>query len=62
MKEPDWSMICLQLRRDYKPLSTIGKEVGSDERHLNRLARGDVKQPSFMVGVRLLDLYYDHCT
>lgn len=61
MKEPNWSIICLQLRRDYKNLCAIGKEVGSDWQHLNRLARGDVKEPKFMVGIRLLDLHYDHC-
>jgi len=61
MIEPNWSIICLQLRRDYKSLGAIGKEIGSDWQHLNRLARGDVKEPKFMVGVKLLDLHYDHC-
>ena len=61
MIEPNWSIICLQLRRDYKNLHAIGKEIGSDWQHLNRLARGDVKEPKFMVGVKLLDLHYDHC-
>ena len=56
----DWQQVALNLRR-YKPLSQVAKEVGSDWRHLNRLARGEVKQPRFETGVRLLDLHLDHC-
>ena len=56
----DWQKCALNLRR-YKPLSQIAKEIGSDWRHLNRLARGEVKQPRFDTGVRLLDLHYDKC-
>ena len=54
----DWQRLTLNLRR-YKPLSQVAKEVGSDWRHLNRLARGEVQQPRFETGVRLLDLHYD---
>ena len=54
----DWQRVALNLRR-YKPLSQVAKEVGSDWQHLNRLARGEVAQPRFDTGVRLLDLHYD---
>jgi hypothetical protein len=57
----DWQDITNNIRHHYKPLSTVAKEVGSDWRHLNRLARGEVNQPRFDVGVRLLDLHYDVC-
>ena len=57
----DWQQVTLNIRRHYKPLSQVAKEVGSDWRHLNRLARGDTQQPSFIVGVRLLDLHLDKC-
>lgn len=57
----NWSAVCLHLRSRYKPLSEVAKEVGSDWRHLNRLARGEVQQPRFDVGMRLLDLHLDHC-
>lgn len=56
----DWQAITNNLR-SYKPLSRVAKEVGSDWRHINRLARGEVSQPKFSVGVKLLDLHYDHC-
>ena len=55
----DWQRTTLAIRRHYKPLSQVAKEVGSDWRHLNRLARGDVQQPRFLTGVKLLDLHYD---
>lgn len=55
----DWSLICCTIRARYKNLSDVAKEVGSDWQHLNRLARGDVEQPKFLVGVKLLDIYYD---
>ena len=55
----DWQRVCLNLRRNYRPLSQVAKEVGSDWRHLNRLACGEVEQPKFLTGVRLLDLHLD---
>lgn len=55
----DWQKVTLNLRTHCAPLSQVAKVVGSDWRHLNRLARGEVQQPRFMTGVRLLDLHYD---
>ncbi len=57
----DWQLLTINLRRDYKSLSSIAKEVGSDWQHLNRLARGETKEPRFSVGVRLIDLHFDYC-
>lgn len=57
----DWQQVCLNLRNHYKPLSQVAKEVNSDWRHLNRLARGEVEQPRFLTGVKLLDLHLDKC-
>jgi len=56
---PDWSLVCTLLRRHYGPLARVARDVGSDDRHLCRLERGDVQQPRFNTGVRLLDLAYD---
>lgn len=56
----DWMMICINLRR-IKPLAAIGREIGSEEKTLNRLARGEVKEPRFSLGIKLLDLHYDLC-
>lgn len=57
----DWQKVTLNLRHCYKPLSQVAKEVGSDWRHLNRLARGEVLQPRFDTGMKLLDLHFDVC-
>jgi len=56
----DWQRVTLNLRR-VRPLSTVAKQIGSNERHLNRLARGEVDQPRFNTGVALLDLHFDLC-
>ena len=57
----NWQKVCLNIRGRYKNLSDVAKEVGSDWQHLNRLARGEVKEPKFSVGVKLLDIHYDYC-
>lgn len=57
----DWQMVTLNLRGRYKPLSQVAKEVGSDWRHLNRLARGEVAAPRWDTGIALLDLHLDKC-
>lgn len=57
----DWQKVTLNIRRDYKPLATVAKEIGSDWRHLNRLARAETKQPRYDTAIRLLDLHFDVC-
>lgn len=57
----DWMKVTINLRRHYKPLAQVAKEVGSDWRHLNRLARGEVNEPRFSTACRLLDLHFDKC-
>ena len=56
----NWSLLLILLRANYKAISGVAREVDSNERHLNRIARGEVNEPKFMVGVRLLDLYHSH--
>lgn len=57
----DWQKVCINLRRHYKPLAQVAREVKSEERHLNRLARGETEQPKYAVALRLLDIHFDHC-
>lgn len=57
----DWQKVCLNLRR-YKSLSTVARELGVDDRHLQRLARGEVSEPRFNTGVKLLDLHFEKCS
>lgn len=57
----DWQMVTLHIRRAGVPLAQAAKRAGSDDRHLNRLARGEVEQPRWLTGVKLLDLHHDLC-
>ena len=54
----NWQQVATNLRR-YKPLHQVAREVGSTETTLNRIARGETKEPKYMAGVKLLDLHYD---
>jgi hypothetical protein len=57
----DWQHVCLQLRRRYKSLHAIAREIDSCGRHLTRLATGEVQQPRFDTGMKLVELYGEHC-
>jgi len=57
----NWQQITLNLRSNYKSLSAIGREVGSDWQHMNRLSRGEVSEPKYSVGIKLLNLHFEHC-
>lgn len=52
----DWSLLLGLLRaRSGRALSVFARSVGMDELTINKLARGEVKQPLFAQGLRLLD-------
>jgi len=55
----DWQRVCLNLRQQYGNLHRVAKLTQLDERHLQRLARGEINEPRFNSGIRLLDLHYD---
>lgn len=55
----DWQQLTISLRQHYKPLERVADELGISRQHINRLARGDVLEPRFNSGVRLLDLAHD---
>ena len=55
-----WQQVILNLRR-VKSLHNIARSAGSNVTHLNRIARGEVAEPRFNTGVKLLDLHYDYC-
>lgn len=57
----NWPLVCIYLRKHYKAIATFAPEVNSSAQYLNKLARGELKKgPPFELGVRLLDLLYDH--
>jgi len=57
---PDWSALLTRLRaRSQVPLAHIAREVGMDERTINRLARGEIREPRFSSAMKLLDIAAD---
>ena len=56
----NWQRVVLNLRRHIS-VSAVARRAGSNERHLNRIARGEVHEPRFSTGLRLLDLHHELC-
>ena len=57
----DWSMIVLSLQNKGFSCEKLAGQLGSCPVHLRRIARGEVIQPKFDVGIKLLDLHSDLC-
>jgi hypothetical protein len=55
----DWQLCLLYLRKVLGSYGAIEKRTGMDYQHLLRLGLGDVKEPRFNSGIKLLDLAYD---
>ena len=56
----NWQQVILNMRR-HRPVSAIARQCGSNETHLNRIARGEVNEPRFNTGLKLLDVHLDLC-
>lgn len=56
----DWSLVILLLKKHFGNADKIAKTAVSDWTHINRLARGEVNEPRFNTGIRLLDLLVKH--
>lgn len=54
----DWSE-CVCKLRNHMTYCQIADAVGMSWQHVRRLAAGEVSEPRFNSGVRLLDLAYD---
>ena len=57
----NWQQVILNLNNAGLSCERIAKTVSSNQRHIARIARCEVKEPKFNTGVRILDLHYDHC-
>ena len=55
----DWSYVVNRLRSSRGSLEKVARQVDSCPQHLRRLARGDIQDTKFMVGVKLLDMHID---
>ncbi len=55
----DWTQILNRLRASRGSMVIVAKEVHACPDSLNKIARGEVNEPKFMTGIRLLDLHSD---
>ncbi len=54
----DWQLCIVKLRK-HMTYCMIASRVSACHRHIERIARGDITEPRFNTGVRILDLAYD---
>lgn len=54
----NWQRIALELRK-HMPLEQASRKLGRHKDWLNQIARGEIKEPAFSDGLKLLDLAYD---
>lgn len=57
----DWQQVTLNLRRHYKPLYQIAKELNSSYDTIKELSIGRATNPRFDLGMKLLDMHLDKC-
>jgi len=56
----DWQQALLNIRaKSGVSLATIARRLNTTERHLNRIARGEVEEPKFSKGIEILDMHFD---
>ncbi len=55
----DWTQILNRLRASRGSMRVVAKAVHACPVALNKIARGEVNEPKFMTGIRLLDLHSD---
>lgn len=55
----DWTLILARLRKSRGSIAKVAPLVNACPDALNKIARGEVTEPKFMVGVKLLDLHFD---
>lgn len=58
----NWKLILIQLRRNYKPLAKIAREIDVQPCRLQKMARYGVKTDiSYTLGSKLIELHREHC-
>lgn len=54
----DWHTVLVNIG-SRKSMKKVGQEVNACPVNLRRIRRGEVKEPKFSVGVKLLDMHLD---
>ncbi len=55
----NWPLLISLLRKHGCSTSGVARDLGLHWQHLDRLGRGEVAEPRFSVGIKLLDLAFD---
>lgn len=58
----NWQTILLKLRKNYKPLAKIAKDIDVQPSRLQKIARYGVKTDiNYTLGAKLIELHREHC-
>lgn len=57
----NWQMLAINIRSSGLSLAKASEKIGRHNGFVSQLARGDVQEPSFSDGMKLLDLHLDRC-
>ena len=58
----NWQQILWDLKRDYKHLAAIARELNYSRRTFQMLANGSMKKDlPYSIGVQLITLHKEHC-
>lgn len=57
----DWQRVMLNIRSCGIPLAQLKKATKMDDRTIQRIARGEVKEPKFAQGVAILSIHQRLC-
>jgi len=58
----NWQKILIELRRNYKPLAKVAREIDVQPSRLQKMARYGVKTDiSYKLGAKLIELHREHC-
>lgn len=61
MKAPiDWPKLAIMLRKHVGPLQKLSRQMGWHAGYLGQISRGEINEPGFTDGHRLLDFAHDH--
>ena len=55
----DWIGITNRIRAKQGSLENVARDLNMCPVHLRRLSRGEVNEPKFSAGIKLLDLHLD---
>lgn len=56
----DWQMLALNIQQNV-PLAQASKKARLNKGYLSQIARGELLEPRFSIGVKLLDYHLDVC-